>query len=64
MVMDTFAGLAYSFEPPLYEYMDEHPKKKNESILNRYMIGEILFSGIYSSILCVLFLKSSFIIEN
>ena len=29
MVMDTFAGLAFSYEPPLIEYMDEYPKKKN-----------------------------------
>lgn len=61
MVMDTFAGLAYSYEPPLEEYMEEYPKKKNESILNRYMIGQISFTGIYSSLLCVLFLKSKFI---
>ena len=57
MVMDTLAGLAFAFEPPLLEYMNEYPKKKNESIMNKYMINEILFTGIYSSILCVLFLK-------
>lgn len=57
MVMDTFAGLAFSFEPPLEEYMDEQPKKKEEPIINRYMRDEIIFTGIYSSILCILFLK-------
>lgn len=57
MVMDTLAGLAFSFEPPLLEYMDEKPKKKNEQIINKYMMNEILFTGIYSSILCILFLK-------
>lgn len=57
MVMDTFAGLAFSFEPPLEEYMDEKPKKKEEPIINRYMRNEIIFTGIYSSILCILFLK-------
>lgn len=61
MVMDTLAGLAFSFEPPLEEYMDEEPKNKNESIINRYMIGEILFTGIYSSLLCIFYLKSSII---
>ena len=35
MVMDTLAGLAFSFEPPLIEYMEEKPKKKNESIINK-----------------------------
>ena len=57
MVMDTLAGLAFSFEPPLKEYMDEYPKKKNEPIMNRYMKDEIMFTGTYSAILCVIFLK-------
>ena len=61
MVMDTLAGLAFSFEPPLLEYMNELPKKKDEHIINRYMTGEILFTGLYSSFLCVLFLKLPFI---
>ena len=57
MVMDTFAGLAFSYEPPLLEYMDEQPKEKNESILNKYMINQIVTMGLYSSVLCILFLK-------
>ena len=28
MVMDTLAGIAFSYEPPLLEYMEEPPKKK------------------------------------
>ena len=63
MVMDTLAGLAFAFEPPLLEYMREKPKKKNESIINRYMISEIVFTGIYSAIICIIFLKSP-IIDN
>ena len=61
MVMDTLAGIAFSYEPPLLEYMKELPKKKDEPILNKYMIHEILFTGAYSSILCIFFLKSNFI---
>lgn len=61
MVMDTFAGLAFSFEPPLKEYMEEYPKKKNEPIINKYMWHEIIFTGTYSSLLCILFLKLPFI---
>jgi len=63
MVMDTLAGLAFSFEPPLIEYMNELPKKKNEPIINKYMMDEILFTGFYSAILCVLFLKLPFFKE-
>ena len=61
MVMDTLAGLAFSYEAPLLEYMEERPKVKNEDIINRYMFNEILVMGIYSSILCIVFLKSNFI---
>ena len=61
--MDTFAGLAFSFEPPLKEYMNEYPKKKDESIINKYMINQIFLTGIYSSLICILFLKHPFIKE-
>ena len=61
MVMDTLAGLAFSFEPPLLEYMKEKPKQKSEPIINKYMINQILATGIYYSFICILFLKSNFI---
>ncbi len=63
MVMDTFAGLAFSYEPALEEYMEEPPKKRDEKIINKYMTNQIIFNGIYSSLLCIWFLKSKFIYE-
>ena len=57
MVMDTLAGLAFSYEVPRIEYMKEDPKKKDESIINRYMFNEIILSGVYLLIVCILFLK-------
>ena len=57
MIMDTFAGIAFSFEPPIKEYMDEEPKGKNTKIMNKYMYSQIIWSGIYSALLCILFLK-------
>lgn len=61
MVMDTLAALAFAFEPPLKEYMYEKPKKKNEKIMNSYMISEILITGFYTTILFVFFLKVPFV---
>lgn len=61
MIMDTLAGVAYAFEPPLLEYMKEPPKKRQEKIMNSYMINEILVTGLYMSFLCLFFLKSNFI---
>ena len=57
MVMDTLAGLAFAYEPPLKEFMMEEPKRRDEAILNGYMLGEIFFTGLYSALLCLCFLK-------
>jgi magnesium-transporting ATPase (P-type) len=57
MVMDTLAGIAFAFEPPLIEYMYEKPKKKNEQIINKYMITQIFGMGILGSLLCFMFFK-------
>lgn len=61
MVMDTLAGLAFAFEPPLIDYMKERPKKRTDSIINKYMVTEIVFTGLYSAALCIFFLKSPLI---
>ena len=61
MIMDTLAGIAFSYEPPLKHYMLEKPKKREENIINKYMYSQILFTGIYSSLLCIFFLKSDFV---
>lgn len=61
MIMDTLAGIAFSYEAPLKSYMEENPKPKDEKIMNSYMYSEILFTGIYSSALCIFFLKSPWI---
>ncbi len=57
LIMDTLAGLAFAGEPPLPEYMDEAPTPRSEAVLNGAMIRQILFSGGYTLLLCVLFLK-------
>jgi len=61
MIMDTLAGIAFSYEPALEGYMHEKPKSKTEQIMNDYMYKEVLITGMYSSILCLIFLKSNFI---
>ncbi len=60
MIMDTLAGLAYSYEAPLKRYMKEPIIKKDEAILNRYMYSSIIFTALYSSALLILFLKVPF----
>lgn len=63
MIMDTFAGLAFSYEAPLKYYMEHKPKKIDEPIINKYMYSQILVNGLYSALLCILFLKLPFFKE-
>ncbi len=57
MIMDTFAGLAFSYEAPLKYYMEEKPKRLDEPIINKYMYSEIIITALYSALICILFLK-------
>ena len=61
MIMDTLSGFAFSYEPELPEYMKELPKKKNENIINGYMANQIITTGLVSSVICIIFLKSRII---
>lgn len=63
LIMDTLAGLAFSGEPPLPEYMREPPKQRDEPVLNRYMSGQIAGTGLFTVALCVLFLWSPIVRE-
>lgn len=60
MIMDTFAGIAFSYEPPLLEYMNESPSTKNTPIINPYMKYSIITGGLYSAFICMLFIKLPF----
>ena len=61
MIMDTLAGLAFSYEPALDIYLKEKPKKRNQNIMNKYMYTEIILTGIYSSLVSIYFLSSKYI---
>lgn len=61
LVMDTLGGLAFSGEPTRESYMTEKPKQREENILNKYMITQVLWTGLYSLILCLMFLKVPFL---
>jgi calcium-translocating P-type ATPase len=56
MIMDTLAGLAYAGEPALKEYMREGPKSRNVPIINRYMFSQILVTGVFVTLLGLVFL--------
>ena len=64
LIMDTLGGLAFAGETALPSYMNEMPKRRDEPILNRYMISEILWLGSFTIALCLLFLKCPAIINR
>lgn len=57
LIMDTLGGLAFAGEPALAHCMKERPKRRDEPILNKYMIGQILLLGGFTIGLCIAFLK-------
>ena len=59
IIMDTLAGMAFSGEPPLPEFMKEAPKRREEPVLNRAMTQQIFFDGIFTVALCLFFLCST-----
>ncbi len=56
LIMDTLGGLAFAGEAPMTRYMREPPKRRDEPILNRYMIHQIVFLGGFTVALCLAFL--------
>ncbi len=58
MIMDTLGGLAFAGEAPLPDCMRDRPKRRDEPILNRYMVNEILLLGGFTVALCLFFLTS------
>ena len=59
IVMDTLAGLAFSGEKARKSYMNEQPKSRDEKIINHYMMQQITVNSLYSTVLCLFFLKST-----
>ncbi len=61
LIMDTLGGLAFAGEAAMPSCLAERPKRRDEPILCRYMVNEIIFLGGYTVALCLLFLKSPWI---
>ena len=56
IIMDTLGGLAFAGEAPSPSCMKEKPKRRDEAILNRYMVNQIVFLGGFTIALCLAFL--------
>ena len=58
IIMDTLGGLAFAGESPSPLCMKEKPKRRDEPILNRYMVDQIVLLGGFTVALCLFFLLS------
>ena len=61
LAMDTLAAIAFGSEPALKEYMKDKPVPREESIVSRKMLIEIIISAIYITIICLGILTIPFI---
>ncbi len=57
VIMDTLGGLAFAGEPPRRRYLREAPKRRDEPILNSYMINSLLLHGGFTLAISIAFLK-------
>ena len=59
LAMDTLAAIAFGSEPALKEYMRDKPVPRNENIVSREMLTEVIISAVYISFIClsILFLQ-------
>lgn len=63
IVMDTLAALALGGEPALGRYMEEKPKRRDESIISKDMWLSLLTMGIYLTAASLVFLLHPFFKE-
>ena len=64
IIMDTLGGLAFAGEAPDPSYMKEKPKRRDEPILNGYMVNQIVMSGLFSLGLYIFFLLSPYTLST
>ena len=53
LAMDTLAAIAYGSEPALKEYMQDKPIPRQEGIVTKSMMTEVIISAAYITIICL-----------
>lgn len=60
LVMDGLAAIMLGNEPALEKYMKEKPRRRDENIVSKAMMVQILVMGIWLTVLSFIFLKAPF----
>ena len=53
LAMDTLAAIAFGTEPPRASYMNEKPIPRDENIITRPMLNDILAGAAYITVICL-----------
>ena len=53
LAMDTLAAIAFGSEPALREYMKDKPVPRNERIVTKDMLIEVIISALYITVICL-----------
>lgn len=63
LVMDGLGAIMLGNEPALEKYMLEKPRRRDESIVNRKMMTQIVIMGLWLTVLSFVFLKHPFFVN-
>lgn len=63
LVMDGLGAMMLGNEPAKEEYMAEEPRKRDESIVSKKMMGQILTMGIWLTVVSFIYLKVPFFVN-
>ena len=63
LVMDGLGAMMLGNEPAKEEYMAEAPRKRDESIVSKKMMGQILTLGIWLTVVSFIYLKVPFFVN-
>lgn len=60
LVMDSLGAIMLGNEPPLEKYMYEKPRRRDENIVSKKMMAQLLTMGIWLTAISMFYLKNSF----
>ena len=63
LVMDGLGAMMLGNEPAKEEYMAEAPRKRDESIVSKKMMGQLLSMGIWLTVVSFIYLKVPFFVN-
>lgn len=63
LVMDSLGAIMLGNEPALEKYMHEKPRRRDESIVSKSMMAQILTMGLWLTIVSFVYLKAPFFVN-